>query len=68
MTVKYKVISTNEIIQTSKWKTKLPEDHTDLIEKYLNELGQQGWELVSVINGNRSGTTMSNTLFLKKIL
>lgn len=42
-------------------------DHGRL-EQEMNELGQQGWELVTTLDTNSTGTTTSIVLLLKRPL
>lgn len=65
--IEYKVISTNKIIKQGKLKYNFPIDNDEIIENFLNDMGMDGWDLVSVTNGNRSGTTFTNTFYFKKI-
>ncbi len=70
----YKVLSTKEIIDAQILKTegkfklgfKAPQETRSLIKSYLNTLGDDGWELVSVRARNIFGCWNSDDYFLKK--
>jgi hypothetical protein len=70
----YKVLSTKEILDAQILKTegkfklsfKTPQDTRFLIKNYLNTLGDDGWELVSVRARNFFGFWNSDDYFLKK--
>jgi len=70
----YKVLSTKQILDAQILKTegkygmsfKSPQDTRSLINHYLNTLGDDGWELVSVRTRNFFGCWNGDDYFLKK--
>jgi len=47
---------------------KKPRDTMDGVQAYVNDLGSEGWELVSVINGSdHSGIITKAILFFKRL-
>jgi hypothetical protein len=70
----YKVLSTKEILDTQILKTegtfkigyKSPQNTRSLINSFLNRLGEDGWELVSVRARNILGFWNSDDYILKR--
>ena len=70
----YKVISTKEILDAQILKTegkykmgfKSPKNTRSLISSYLNTLGEEGWELISVRGRNFFGSWNSDEYFFKR--
>lgn len=67
-------IHMSPVLLMARWGVQVPGEKKarntmDDVEKYASELGAQGWELVSVINGsNRDGIITKGVLFFKRPL
>lgn len=58
------------ILRLARWSTETPEGPVkefDNVEAYINRLGEEHWELVSVINGSdHNGTITKAILFFRR--
>ena len=65
-------INLSPILRLARWGVTVPgekkaRDTMEGVEKYISELGAEGWELVTVINGSNSDGIISKAvLFFKR--
>jgi len=67
-------IHMSPVLTMARWGVTVPgepkaRETKDAVEQYLNELGAEGWELVSAVTGsNRDGIMTKAVLFFKRPL
>ena len=65
-------INLSPILRLARWGVqvpgeKKPRETMENVEKYVSELGAEGWELVTVVNGSeQTGIITRAILFLKR--
>lgn len=65
-------VNLSPILKLARWGVlvpgeKKPRDTMEGVEKYITELGAEGWELVAVINGSEhTGIITRAILFMKR--
>jgi hypothetical protein len=65
-------VNLSPILRLARWGVhvageKKPRETMENVEKYITELGAQGWEMVTVINGNeQTGIITRAIVFLKR--
>lgn len=65
-------INLSPILRLARWGVQVPgepkpRDTMDGVEAYVNDLGREGWELVTVINGSeRSGIITRAIMFFRR--